>query len=135
MAAEVSEPVWLTPPTQAMSLGNLALGSCCCVHSGRIIYIVQTVNSAVYNDDLTFRGAGRVLLVTDIERSPLPSSLRDVLAQRFLSNCDSEAQMFNIAGQPVSMHADFRLVLSSSLPLSVRGIHSSQVLLLLQLAL
>jgi len=76
--------------------------------------------------DLVFCGAGSVLLVMNIERSPLPSSLRDVLMNQFMTD-ESEDQLINIAGQSVSYHKDFRLLLSSSVPLFVRGIYSDLV--------
>jgi len=84
----------------------------------------------MYVDDSMLCDVGHVLLVTDVERSPLPSLLRDVLAKRLNVPDD---QMMNIAGQPLSPHADFRLVLSSSVPLSVRGIYATALLLLLPL--
>ena len=59
--------------------------------------------------------------MTNVERTPLPSSLRDILEKQIFSS-DSDEQMINIAGQPVSFHTDFRLVLSTSVPLCVRGI-------------
>ena len=67
-------------------------------------------------------------MVTNIERSLLSSSLRDVLAKRF-SSVDADEQMINITSQPVSVHVDFRLILSSSVPLTVRGIYISRLLL------
>jgi len=86
-------------------------------------------------------GAGSVLLVTNIERSRLSSALRDVLMSRFMTTesvmsrfmttesvmsrfmtTESEQQMINIADGSVACHKDFRLLLSSSVPLCVRGI-------------
>ena len=76
-------------------------------------------------------GAGSVLLVTNIERSRLSSALRDVLMSRFMTTesvmsrfmtTESEQQMINIADRSVACHKDFRLLLSSSVPLCVRGI-------------
>jgi len=72
---------------------------------------------------LVFCGAGSVLLVINIERSPLPSSLRDVLMNQFMTD-ESEDLLINIAGRSVAYHKDFRLLLSSSVPLFVRGIYS-----------
>jgi len=83
------------------------------------------LQSAMYVDDSMLCDVGHVLLVTDVERSPLPSSLRDVVAKRFNVPDD---QMMNIAGQPLSPHADFRLVLSSSVPLCVRGMYTGLLL-------
>ena len=54
---------------------------------------------------------GNVLLVTNVETSPLPLLLRDVLKK----------QSDSIAGHTVSFHKDFRLLLRSSVPLYVRG--------------
>jgi len=63
--------------------------------------------------------AGNVLLVRNIERNPLPASLRDVI-----TDYKSREQVISIAGQPVSYHKDFRLILSSSVPIYVRGIYT-----------
>jgi len=67
-----------------------------------------------------FHVAGNVLLVTDVERSPLPSSLKDVLTSEFITD-KSEERLINIAGQSYTCHKDFCLLLSSSVSLDVRG--------------
>jgi len=69
---------------------------------------------------------GNVLLVKNIERSRLPCSLRDVLVKQYVAD-ESDRQMMSIAGQPVSCHTGFCLLLSSSLPLHLRGIDTSAV--------
>ena len=75
---------------------------------------------------LVYFGAGNVLLVINVERSPLSSSLRDILTYQFMTD-DSGEWMISIAGQSVAYHKDFCLLLSSSVPLCVRGSYNSHV--------
>lgn len=70
--------------------------------------------------------AGNVLVVTGVERSPLSSSLRNIVMKRF-ELTESGEQMINIAGQLVTCHADFHLILISSVPLHVRGTYTSSL--------
>ena len=59
--------------------------------------------------------------MTNVERGPLPSSLRDVLIKQSVEN-ESDELSVTVAGRPLSFHRNFRLLLSSSVPLHIRGV-------------